>query len=208
MNKSPEVYAFEYDNQNNIKKYNYTNGNQKTEIVFNYADNKVTQILSTDYVNGSSNFTTVYTVTYEGTAKVRLQSPQGENIVYNLDGNGYVTSEVIDGDVITYSYDAKGNITKVNDGETTTQFVYSSYKGIFSGIKSSNKWILHLLDEEGFVAQLKNAVLTTSSVSTDGTYTSVSTYEGFVSDYPTKWNLTLNGETTGTESSVYTITYK
>lgn len=205
---STETYAFEYDNQNNLKKYTYNFGSDKTEVVFNYTDNKVTQILSTDYVNGSSNFTLVYTVIYEGTSKVRLQSQDNSSIVYNLDANGYVTSEVYDGDTISFTNDSRGNITKVTGSEgDVTQLSYSSYKGIFSGIKS-NRWTIHLIDDNGFIAQLSNAVLSSKYTDTDGDVNTVSTYEGFVSEYPTKWNFTESSEADGTESQVYTITYK
>ncbi len=135
--------AFTYDKDSRVTRMDYDTDKGKVE----YAYDSLGRIASRKVSNGGNAYETVYTFVkgaaeYGANATTPLVASirQGEganamNFAYEYDSRGNITSETRNGKVTAYSYDALGQLIRVNDpndptaGESGTTWVYEYDRG-------------------------------------------------------------------------------
>ena len=132
--------------------YTYDVDNRVTQMQFDdslhkiaYTYDELGRIKTRALTNGSSAYTTTYTFVAGGygtnsTTSLVAGISQGTgsnamNFAYAYDSRGYITSETRNGAVTTYTYDALGQLIRVNDpndttaGESGTTWLYNYDRG-------------------------------------------------------------------------------
>ena len=135
--------AFTYDRDSRVTRMDYDTDKGKVE----YAYDSLGRIASRKVTSGGNAYETVYTFVkgaeeYGANATTPLVASirQGEgasamNFAYEYDSRGNITAETRNGKVTTYSYDALGQLIRVNDpndptaGESGTTWVYEYDRG-------------------------------------------------------------------------------
>lgn len=181
-----------------------------TETIFTYDSNgKVTKFV-TVYNDPAGTETQTHLVSYPTANQAKVTDEDNDYVLVNFNDKGQVLNFNNFGDVTTFTYDAKGNIVKVVDGNSTTTANYNNDKGILSGT-TSPKWILLLTDFDLYYFAENNPISVTNVSEYEGTtYTYSEAYsypvEHIIGGYPTRMsvNYTENGST---DNEVYTINY-
>ena len=135
--------AFTYDKDSRVTQMDYDTDKGKVE----YAYDTLGRVSSRKVTNGETAYETAYTFVkgadaYGGNATTPLVASirQGEgdsamNFAYEYDSRGNIVQENRNGKVTTYSYDALGQLIRVNDpndptaGESGTTWLYTYDRG-------------------------------------------------------------------------------
>lgn len=181
-----------------------------TETIFTYdSTGKVVKfvMVSNDPAGTETNS---YTISYPTANQAKITDEDNDYTLVNFNEKGQVLNFNSFGDVTTFTYDAKGNIVKVVNDNSTTTASYNNDKGILGGT-TSPKWVLLLSDFDLHYFGENNPISVTNVSEYEGTtYTSSETYsypvEHIIGGYPTRMsvNYTENGST---NNEVYTINY-
>lgn len=183
---------------------------EDTETIFAYDSNgKVTKFVNI-YNSPGGTQTETYTISYPTANQAKVTDEDNDYVLVNFNEKGQVLNFNSFGDVTTFSYDTKGNIVKIVNGNSTTTANYNRDKGILSGI-TSPKWVLLLSDFDLYYFGENNPISVTNVSENQGTtYTSSEAYsypiEHVIDGYPTRMSVNYS-ENGSTENEVYTINY-
>ena len=147
---------YTYDADNRVTKVRY-NSSDTSKV--DYVYDKLNRITSRTVTNGTSAYATQYAyasgaATYGENATTPLVSSitQGDgenamNFTYTYDNRGNITSETRNGLIITYVYDALGQLVRVNDPHENATWVYAYDRG--GNILNKAKYAYTTEDELG-----------------------------------------------------------
>ncbi len=181
-----------------------------TETIFTYDNSgKVIKFVNI-YNDPSGTETESYTISYPATNQAKVTDEDNDYILVNFNDKGQVLNFNNFGDVTTFTYDAKGNIVKVVDENSTTTASYNNDKGILSAT-TSPKWVLLLTDFDLYYFAENNPISVTNVSEYNGTtYTYSENYsypvEHIIAGYPTRMSVNYSENGT-TNNEVYTINY-
>lgn len=201
-----DAINFSYNAQKQLTKIEQSDA----ETLFTYdAEGKLTKFVNI-YANENGQETESFQVQYQSDTQVRIVDEDSEYTTLTLNDKGQLLSSNADGNITQFSYDAKGNVVRIEDGSETVTAAYNNHKGIFSGIKSP-QWMLFLSDFDLQYFAVNNPT-NVSIISTEGeeteSYSEVYTYpaEHVISGYPTRMSVKYN-DNGSTYSEVYNINY-
>ena len=183
---------------------------EHTETIFTYDSNgKLTKFV-TIYNDPAGTETETHIVSYPKVNQAKVTNEDNDYILVNFNDKGEVLNFNNFGDVTTFTYDAKGNIVKVVDDNSTITASYNNDKGILSGI-ASPKWVLLLSDFDLYYFGENNPISVTNVSENQGTtYTTSEAYsypiEHVIDGYPTRMSVNYS-ENGSTENAIYTINY-
>ncbi len=181
-----------------------------SETIFTYDSNgKVIKFVNV-YNGIEGTETESFSITYPTANQAKVTDEDSDYILVNFNEKGQVLNFNNFGDLTTFTYDAKGNIVKIADENSTTTASYNNDKGILSGT-TSPKWVLLLTDFDLYYFAENNPVSVNSVSQYNGTtYTYSEAYsypiEHVIEGYPTRMsvNYTEDGSTT---NEIYTVNY-
>lgn len=210
--KSVETdYKFQYNTENQLIKVVDTEGeNEYTETLLTYSqDGKLTKFVNAFHHNGDIS-TFSYSISYLENNQLKITDEDNEYTLVTLNEKGQALSFKTIDNIVNFSYDTKGNITKIEDNNTTTTVSYNNDKGILSSVKTPH-WIFLLTDFDLHYFAVNNPITISSVYENNGsseTYSQTNSYpaEHVILGYPTRMSVNYN-ENGDMYNEVFTVTY-
>lgn len=191
------VQTFIYDSENRLieSKDIEDDGSRINVVTFVYANGQLVSAkeVTTEAGNDQTYVSTEdYTFTYQNNEVTVVNvytsnwSNNTQTSIYTIDANGKLQT----GNGVFVTYDSRGNITKLVEGDVEYTYTFDDKNGMFKNVNSP-QWAFYLLLEGLHIFDINNAtkLIYKDSEDAEGGFSNI-TYQYNSANYPVKMNIT------------------